>query len=64
MFGDLTKEKICKLSLLMSEVEFESARTIIKQGEAITQCYVIMSGKVRVLITSLLWKYFRLISNH
>lgn len=48
-FGDLTKEKIYKLSLLMSEVQFDAAQTIVRQGEPISLCYVIMSGKVRTL---------------
>lgn len=46
MFGDLSKEKLCKLSLLMTEEYFTPSHTIIRQGQPMSSCYIIASGKV------------------
>lgn len=50
LFGEMTKEKLCKLSLLMAEEYYEPSQTIIRQGQPMSSCYIIASGKVGVMI--------------
>lgn len=42
----MTKEKLCKLSLLMTEEYHKPSKTIIRQGQPMSSCYIIASGKV------------------
>ena len=46
IFGELTKEKLCKLSLMMTEEHFGPFQTIIEQDQPLCACYILASGQV------------------
>jgi len=46
VFGIMTKELLCKLSFLLSEITYDSSETIIKEGDKVTTRYILASGKV------------------